>query len=481
MTILQKMFPLIISISLLLLPCMAAISFQPFAVADANQTEVVNEVLRDDVEQPAFTEPQLQETDSTENSVPADDTENKSGVIAPVFYHSTIYDANGEPENQFTVQAGSEGIEEGSVITTITYINDIEIGKIKFTVAKRIDPFAKVAHNLSVRIPKNLTNSSGKVTAAVYLDDVKLGLGESKDNTIEIFDPANIKTLNFTVPISDALLEVLNAKQTTTSISSDDISTNISILYDNIVYNERVLIPGKQLTVLLDIANNTDIPKDVNLFLALYDINSKLINSHVFPCHLNGNDSDTFAGFINVPADNTASYAKIMVWDSEFLMPYCAPIVLMPKFGNSKAFSTLINGSEFYSDMSDNASLYKDGVKVYAPKSTWLSAGNNLVYFNSDGLKGFHTVSETVDSLHNGNPYYIVSDGDSIFYADWNDGGKIYKYTFGNDEPILVCKDSAIGLEIIGNDLQYKNVKDGGKPYRVSKNAVNAEYGIEIK
>lgn len=475
---LKKFFPLIISINLILLPCMAVISFQYFAAADVSPSKVMGEVSSVDIEQPDFSEAPLQGTVSPVSSVSAIETKDKEEIIAPVFYHSTIYDANGEPKNQFTVQAGSARIEKGSIINTITYVNDIEIGKITLTVAEGIAPFSTVTYNLSVGIPKDLTKFSDKTTASVYINDIRLGLGDSKNNTIKTLDTENIKTVNFSVPIPEGLLEVLNAEQTLTSISSDDISANISIIYDNITYQERVLIPGKQLTALLDITNNTSVPKDVNLILALYDGNSKIISSHVFPCHFNGNDSDTFTGFVNVPSDNSAAFAKIMVWDASCLMPYCDPVVLIPKINAAKAFSTIVNGAEYYSDMSDNGSLYKDDTKVYNPLSTWLSAGSSFVYFNSDGLKSLNTVNDTVDSLCNGNPYYIVSDGNNIFYADWNDGGRIYKYTSG--APILVCKDSALNLEINGDYLHYKNVKDGGKLYRVLKTAEN-ESGTEIE
>lgn len=309
---LQKLFPLIISVSLLLLPCMAAISFRPFAVADATQPEVADEVLRDDVEQPDFPEPPLQDTDSTENSAPADDTENKSAVIAPVFYHSTIYDANGEPENQFTVQAGSEGIDEGSIITTVTYINDIEIGKVNFTVAKRIGPFAKVAHNLSVGIPKDLTNPSGKVTAAVYLNDVKLGLGENKDNTIKVFDPKDIKTLNFTVPITDTFLARINAESIKEPFGTHDIFMDIDDFDIDYSYSETNSIPYLDATCAF--TNNTGIKQGITFTAALYD-DKKLLTMITDSINVNNNYSDEISLSLDLSNATENSYVKLFVWE----------------------------------------------------------------------------------------------------------------------------------------------------------------------
>jgi hypothetical protein len=457
---LQKLFPLIISVSLLLIPCIAAISFQPFAVTDAMQPEVSTEVLRDDVEQLTFAEAPLQSTDSTANFVPADDTENKREVIAPVFYHSTIYDSNGEPENQFTVQAGSEGIDEGTIITTITYINDIEIGKVNFTVAKRIPPFAKVAHNLSVGIPENLTKPSDKVTASVYLNGVKLGLGENKDNTVEVFDLENIKTLNFTIPISEALLETLNTEQTTSSISSDDISTQISILYDN-AYHEQILMPGKQLTAELTAKNSSGEDKAVTLLIALYDMMGKtIITKSSSETLVNGLDSK-FNTSIVVPIDSEVSSAKIMLWeDLQSLQPISDTIMLTLEnndyFGNdyssAQPLTTFSEAKGQISPITDvdvfSYTPAKDGLYIFESHGNTdvhaklYTTGNYTVPINSDDNNGSGNNFRLSSTLIAGQTYYLYVHGNEtgdyavrVLYAIGNIFGSVSPVKYIDYEP----------------------------------------------
>ena len=177
----------------------------------------------------------------------------------------------------------------------------------------------------------------------------------------------------------------------------------------------------------------------------------------------------TFKIIANYGALITLESNEIEVVTSEVFVPVI----------NEKSFLVTVNGEEFYSNMTDGGTLYRDDVQIYNVLSTWLVEGNGYIYFNSNGLKRINMSNNVPESLADCNPYYIVSDGNNIFYADWNDGGRIYKYTTG--APVLVCKDSALNLEINGDYLHYRNVKDGGKPYKVSKNAVNAESGTEIE
>ena len=138
---------------------------------------------------------------------------------------------------------------------------------------------------------------------------------------------------------------------------------------------------------------------------------------------------------------------------------------------NAQAF---LSGN-YFSDMSDAGSLYKGNVKVYTSLSRWLCKGEKL-YFNSDGLKKYdESTNEAVNLFSYANPYYIVTDGDTVYFADMNDGGTLCKYQ--NGEVSTVCNDKAAWLNIDGGYIYYKNLLDGGREYSIEKNAENAPGG----
>ena len=151
--------------------------------------------------------------------------------------------------------------------------------------------------------------------------------------------------------------------------------------------------------------------------------------------------------------------------------------VSVKKTGNYKGEKSF-ESNGYYSKMSDGASLYSGENKVYSGVTTWIYA-DGIVYFNENGLKAYDAQTGEAETLLTGvKPYFIVSDGSAVYFSDRLKNGKIYVYKDG--EKTLVCHDSASWLRIQDNYIYYFNLLDGGKLYRVEKNAVNKQSGTIV-
>ncbi len=145
------------------------------------------------------------------------------------------------------------------------------------------------------------------------------------------------------------------------------------------------------------------------------------------------------------------------------------------EYSDSRLDAYAFLSGEYFSDMSDSGSLYRGNTMVYSSLARWLCKGNNL-FFNSDGLKMVDESTNEVISLQDGiNPYFITADGDTVYFADQNNSGKICKYQDG--QLSIVCNDKAAWLCVDGEYIYYKNLLDGGREYRIGKNAQNAPCG----
>jgi len=84
----------------------------------------------------------------------------------------------------------------------------------------------------------------------------------------------------------------------------------------------------------------------------------------------------------------------------------------------------------------------------------------DYIYFSSNGLKRVNVNTNEVTPLTDCNPFFIATDGSSVFYANWNSGGRIYRYS--NRVRTRMTNDVGINLQIAGNTLWFDRVPNNG-------------------
>jgi len=150
--------------------------------------------------------------------------------------------------------------------------------------------------------------------------------------------------------------------------------------------------------------------------------------------------------------------------------------------GSEKEFLITVNGNEFYSNMASGGRLYKNGDPIYENAATWLALAGNYIYFRSSGLtvytdeigifpnrlKRWNLSENRVEAIRTKcNPFYIVTDGNDIFYANWNNGGRIYRHS-PNGSSVLKVDEVGINLRIEGSYLIFENALKRRKIHNVT-------------
>ena len=148
-----------------------------------------------------------------------------------------------------------------------------------------------------------------------------------------------------------------------------------------------------------------------------------------------------------------------------------------PSQTNGRAFDTTIGGNNYYANFKDGGKLYMNTTKLTDTPAMWLCAGGNTLFYNSQG--SIYKYAGTAMLLNAVNAYYIVSDGAYLYFANWSQGGKLYRLNQNqtNAVPELMCRDIGKGLSVNGDYLYYYNILDGGKMYRILKTATNTQSG----
>lgn len=116
-------------------------------------------------------------------------------------------------------------------------------------------------------------------------------------------------------------------QQNSSTVSENTIKTNVALMYDN-TYYENILIPGETLTVPVTITNTDDTEKEISSYIAVYDLSGKLtdvVSGNTIT--VSANTSVTSEITKEFSAD-TASTAKIMLWDKATMKPVSDAIEL---------------------------------------------------------------------------------------------------------------------------------------------------------
>ena len=150
---------------------------------------------------------------------------------------------------------------------------------------------------------------------------------------------------------------------------------------------------------------------------------------------------------------------------------------------NGRAFETQIGDSVYYSNLNDGGKLYKNTSPITAVTDAplrWLCAAGTTLYISAgETIYSFNGTTAT-PMIENIVAYYLVADGTDLYFSNWSDSGRIYKYSAGSAQPALICKDSASWLQIEDGYIYYYNGLDGGQLYRVSKTAQQAATGEKV-
>lgn len=147
---------------------------------------------------------------------------------------------------------------------------------------------------------------------------------------------------------------------------------------------------------------------------------------------------------------------------------------------NHKAYTTMVSSNEYYSNLSDGGKLYKGNqavTQVINYPVSWLCAsGNNLFYSAADAIFKFDGTTETklIDSVK---AYYLTTDGTNLYFANWSDGGKLYRCSVSGEGLTMVCKDVGTWLKAEGEYIYYNNSLDKGQRYRILKTSTNQSAG----
>ena len=150
---------------------------------------------------------------------------------------------------------------------------------------------------------------------------------------------------------------------------------------------------------------------------------------------------------------------------------------------NGRGFEVSIGGSSYYANYADGGKLYKGGARLTDTPVSWLcAAGGNLYYNTGGGVCKYDTSAGTHTAFGSKfHAYFMVSDGSYLYFANWSDGGRLYRCSLTGSGLTCICKDIGAYLELDGSYLYYQNSLDGGKIYRVSKTASNRTRGELVR
>ena len=79
------------------------------------------------------------------------------------------------------------------------------------------------------------------------------------------------------------------------------------------------------------------------------------------------------------------------------------------------------------------------------------------------------------------NAFFIVTDGTNLYYSNWSDCGKLYRYEIATGTNTLVCHDEGAHLTLTDTEITYQNGYDNCRIYKVSKNASNVSAGTLVQ
>ncbi len=148
-----------------------------------------------------------------------------------------------------------------------------------------------------------------------------------------------------------------------------------------------------------------------------------------------------------------------------------------------KKHSVTVGADEYYISIANQGKLYKNGSVVEScshTNITWLIATNqNLYYCTGNAIYQLSGTNET-KLLDNVLAYYLVTDGNNLYYVNWSDDGAIYRYSFSDASNVCVCRDAAAWLELKEDKIYYLNQKDSNKTYYVPKNSINISSGTAV-
>lgn len=210
---------------------------------------------------------------------------------------------------------------------------------------------------------------------------------------------------------------------------SGDVNVDISLLYDN-AYSECVLNAGEDLTAEIKLENTNETTSvDVSVMIALYDEQSKLIGIKMESQNVTANGNAVIPAKITVPVGNTASSAKIMVWNGNNIKPYTNAVTLsvagLDFFGDDYSLAQIMGerNSAFGMINSQNDTdifefkVFNDGLytfESYGNTDTYATLSNKLTpttVIKSDddsGIDGNFRISETLQA---GQTYYLKVSG----------------------------------------------------------------------
>ena len=152
--------------------------------------------------------------------------------------------------------------------------------------------------------------------------------------------------------------------------------------------------------------------------------------------------------------------------------------VVIMKIGIEKTNNRILSvdtGNGVYYTNAGDGKLYKHGIStpltahpVYSlcANSTTLFYGSENKIYKLSLSGGLPVIIADVKA------FYLSADTTDVFFANWTDGGKIYKVPIaGNANPALVCKDIGSRLYLNGNYVYYNNDLKNGALYSILKTA----------
>lgn len=221
-------------------------------------------------------------------------------------------------------------------------------------------------------------------------------------------------------------------QQNVVQTTSGDIKVDISLLYDN-AYSECFLNAGEELTAEVEIKNTNETSStDVSVMIALYDENSRLIGIQMTSENISANATAELKPTIVVPADNTATRAKVMVWNSTNMHPYTNALTLTVAgedfFGDNYNLAVNMDNRNTANGMINSESDFdvfefkalKDGLYTFESYgatdtyATLTSKSTPTEVIKSDDNSGADNNFRLSATLQEGNSYYLKVAGHNV-------------------------------------------------------------------
>lgn len=213
----------------------------------------------------------------------------------------------------------------------------------------------------------------------------------------------------------------------------------------------------------------------VQSYIAGTDGAPATIGNYSGVCNLDAEAGKTYYIRVHSTSDNTGIYTLT---------------IRVPLSTDGRSFVVGLGGNKYYADFRDGGKLYRsssdytNAVKLSDTKITWLAGAGQTLYFNADGkLRSLNIVTqtETETELLPVNAFYIVTDGTNLYYSNWSDSGKIYRYEIATGTNTLVCHDEGAYLSLTETDITYQNGYDNCRIHKVPKTALNVSTGTLIQ